>query len=387
MEAIDPEYVHFKNGKAITLKEIQQKLQNITIDAEISPIAIDYYRDHKNLLHIFLITKENIFHEEVSLGTALDIWKQSAEKITDFMEFEITPEILEEYAQYLLPPSILQKISASNAKRIYFSPSGFLHNFPFHILPIGKNQWFGTEFELIRLPNLSAIAKEHKPAIHTFSSMLALGLNHEDMNNKGFEKIARKLYKIFDDLSLNNGFFTRLKKIIIKIFSGSDLYNTHNLILGEDATVRHFFEKTDTEKFDVINIVCHGELDAKIAALRLFGDPLTVKNIVAHKITSELLITTACIANMGETREDGASGDEVEGLLKACMFAGVRSILISLWKINPTTAEEFIGTVCRYLVEGRLTKAQIYQKTLKQYLQSDDPRKFYRYAGFSLVGG
>lgn len=94
-------------------------------------------------------------------------------------------------------------------------------------------------------------------------------------------------------------------------------------------------------KADIIHLATHtffipgAPLEASI---ELVDGPLTAREIVTQQMQAQLLVLSACERGRSET----LGGEELAGLAQAFLQAGVRSLLVSLWKVNDSATAAFM---------------------------------------------
>lgn len=92
-------------------------------------------------------------------------------------------------------------------------------------------------------------------------------------------------------------------------------------------------------EFGIIHLATHGEFDAVnplFSALKLAGDrkdadgDLEAAEIFDLKIGADLIVLSACQTGLGKV----TSGDEVQGLNQAFLYAGTHALVSSLWRVS-----------------------------------------------------
>jgi CHAT domain-containing protein len=87
-----------------------------------------------------------------------------------------------------------------------------------------------------------------------------------------------------------------------------------------------------------IHVACHNRFDAEdplSSSLKLSDGDLTARDILGMSLSSELVVLSACQSGVSRT----LPGDEMMGIVRALLFAGAPSIVVSLWNAydEPTT--------------------------------------------------
>ena len=135
----------------------------------------------------------------------------------------------------------------------------------------------------------------------------------------------------------------------------------------------------------LIHLATHAEFKAEKpleSRIELAADEvLTAREILQHRLQTDLLVLSAC-----ETGQVGfLGGEELAGLSQAFLQAGVRSLLITLWKVEDLATSKLMEAFYDARQEGA-DKA----KALRQAMTSlqNDPRWSHPYywGAFVLMG-
>jgi CHAT domain-containing protein len=143
-------------------------------------------------------------------------------------------------------------------------------------------------------------------------------------------------------------------------------------------------------EYRIIHFACHGFLDEMIpmrSALVLSLDDdseedgfLQAREIANLKLDAELVVLSAC--QTGKGRLENSEG--VFGLPRMFFYAGARSIISSLWKINDKSTSEIMPEFYRHLAAGE-TKARSLRLAKLDMMKSRFSHPFY-WAAFILNG-
>jgi len=103
-----------------------------------------------------------------------------------------------------------------------------------------------------------------------------------------------------------------------------------------EATKTRFLSLAN--KFDVVHFAGHASMDPlkpMNSRLYLAKDPtqnglLTLADLYALKMNASLVVLSACETGLAQLE----TGDELIGLVRGFFFAGTRSIVASLWRVN-----------------------------------------------------
>jgi CHAT domain-containing protein len=101
------------------------------------------------------------------------------------------------------------------------------------------------------------------------------------------------------------------------------------------------------------------------------------------ELNTDLLVLSACKTGTGKIQK----GEGMLSLTRGFIFAGVKSIVTSLWTVNDKSGAVFFGFFYKNLAQQQ-SKSAALQKASMDYLQSVDNIRAHPYywAGFALIG-
>lgn len=134
---------------------------------------------------------------------------------------------------------------------------------------------------------------------------------------------------------------------------------------------------------DVLHLACHGEFRADspyFSSLTLGDGPFTLRDAAALPLAATSLVTlSACEAG----RSRVAAGDELLGLLRGFLMAGVPTVVATLWTIDDAATAELMENFYARLVDtGRPAAAM---RAAQQGLAERWPHPFY-WGAFTVYG-
>jgi len=152
------------------------------------------------------------------------------------------------------------------------------------------------------------------------------------------------------------------------------------------ANVLHNPLLTDAER---IHFAVHGFLDAErpqLSALVLAPAPgergyLTVREIFNLRLRADLIVLSACETGVGKQVE----GEGILGLARAFLFAGAKSVVVSLWNVSDRGAVELMPRFYREL-GPQTSKARALQQAKRAIVAQGKWANPYFWAPFILVG-
>jgi CHAT domain-containing protein len=286
----------------------------------------------------------------------------------------------------------------SHIENLVIVPDGILFYLPFETLVQDRNGVISSPAYLIErccisyAPSVSSLKflLNKKPGNSRPKRLLAVGNPVYSTRPPSDRQFSYK--EALREAYLENGFeFTPLvysqKEVqqISRYFKKS----TVDLYLGEKAK-EEAFKKASLEDYQIIHFACHGFQDEKfplrsalVLSLDDNGDEdgfLQGREIYHLRLNADLVVLSACQTARG--RLENAEG--VLGLPRLFFYAGAKSTISSLWKVNDRSTSELMRHFYGFLTEGK-SKAQALRLAKLRLLKSKFDHPFY-WAGFILSG-
>ncbi len=154
------------------------------------------------------------------------------------------------------------------------------------------------------------------------------------------------------------------------------------LYLGSAATKKNVVQSLYLRTTPRVHFALHGTVDAvrpELSGLELADGRLQVFDIFNLKLNADLLTLSACQTAMG--RE--VRGEGMIGLTRAFLYAGARSIVVSLWPVADRSTSDLMYDTYRNLGAGKveaLRQAKLAMASSKRYAEP------YYWAPFILSG-
>jgi CHAT domain-containing protein len=152
------------------------------------------------------------------------------------------------------------------------------------------------------------------------------------------------------------------------------------VLLNDQATV-HAFE-AEAPKAQVVHLACHAQARADnpaFSALHLADGVFTLADAAALPWQAGLVVLSACETAISRI----APGDEVQGLSRGFLAAGVPAVVASLWSVSDGSTAELMSLFYRELARGLLPAAAL--RHAQRVLAQRQPHPFH-WAAFSLHG-
>lgn len=236
------------------------------------------------------------------------------------------------------------------ARHIIFVPYGPLHSLPFHALFDGK-QFLIENYTISYAPSAS---------IHSFCQ------------RQTNTKTGRSLIFGVDD--------SRTPFVRQEVEAVAAIAPDPEVFFGSAATEKALREEGARSR--MIHIASHGQFrqdSPMFSSIRLADSYLSLYDLYHMDLPANLLTLSGCATGLSVV----AGGDELLGLSRGLLYAGARSLLLSLWDVDDRSTAEFMQSFYSNLREGT-DKAEALRSTMLE-LRSRYPHPYY-WAPFQLMG-
>ena len=192
----------------------------------------------------------------------------------------------------------------------------------------------------------------------------AASYSQEMTTNRSVERGLRQslLRKALQDLPAAKEEVQSLEKN----YAGQFLY-------GADANEKHFIEQSG--QYQIIHLAMHGLLNEKnplLSALAFtenadsdYDNFVEAHEISRLKLHAELVVLSACETGYGKFEQ----GEGVMSLARSFMYAGVSSLVVSLWQVNDGSTAMIMKSFYRNLAVG-MDKAEALQQAKLEYIKN-----------------
>jgi CHAT domain-containing protein len=153
-----------------------------------------------------------------------------------------------------------------------------------------------------------------------------------------------------------------------ELFLGAEA--NHELLLGR------------AQSSNVIHIATHGKFrpdNPMFSGIRLGDGYLHLYELYHMQLSAELLTLSGCATGLNVI----AAGDELIGLIRGALYAGARSLLLSLWDVHDHSTAKFMTNFYHRLQQGDNKAAAV--ATAAKEIRAEHPHPYY-WAPFILVG-
>lgn len=330
------EYTDLRTVQPLTHAEIQQRLP--------ATVALLAYFTSNDALYAFVVTQDRLtvhplplkfkelqraFDEE---GYLVRMTLGSDQRLHD-------PFVLQPLYERLIRP--LVEGLQGGVQTLCIVPHGLLHFMPFHALSYktagGATRALLDDYQLVYAPSATVLLDYCQQKVsHAAQPLLAVGYNG-DLHHAEAE--ARAIAQL--------------------VPGGIALVNT-------DATCEAVF--TEAAAFRWVHFACHGRFQRQaplMSHLRLAGEPLYAADVLQRlRLQADLVTLGACETG----RNKVLKGDELIGLVRAFIYAGTPSVVVSLWPVDELSTRILMERFYQELLAGQPKAAAL--RTAQQYVRN-----------------
>jgi CHAT domain-containing protein len=347
----DEEFATLQSGEAEGFETIRSTL-------EADTILLEYYQA-RGRYYVCVVARNQL--EVVPLGDAAEVRKRIALLQFQLSKFRLQPGYVSLFADQLyaateahlrelyeaLIAPIRDRLTASH---LVIVPHDILHGLPFHALFDG-DRFLIDRFTVSYAPSASVYRLCHDKPAAVDGISLIMGLPD-----------------------------AKTPCIADEVQAVSRLLPEPLVFLGPDATADELRSRGPASRF--VHIATHGLFrsdNPMFSSIRLGSGPLSVYDLYELRLAAELVTLSGCGTGLNVV----VGGDELLGLVRGLLYAGARSVLLTLWDAYDRSTAEFMETFYGHLRAGA-TKAQAAQAGMRE-VRERYRHPFY-WAPFTLVG-
>ena len=360
-----PKYYELKYvNNAASIEQIQSLLNE-------ESLLIEYFISDSTI-YIFTINKQDINIHKCNLPTEdLEVKIKNLRIALSDYHF-IGKEEEKAYQQYtqnayelyqvLLAP-VLEK-QEGNIADLYIIADGALGHLPFETFLTSMPE-DGSEYK-----DLPYLLLDYNISYH-YSAQLFYHQQTKVLTNKNTHLlVCGASYENKDTLSthrsskqkLQRSFLTSLPAIESEVNHLQELFNG-TFLYGSDANEKRF--KQDAPNSSIIHLAMHGLLNPNNPLLSSLaftedGDSLEDNFLQAYEISNmnlnaELVVLSACETGFGKFEK----GEGIMSLARAFMYAGVKSLVMSMWEVNDASTAQIMQYFYQNLANNQSKSAAL----------------------------
>ncbi len=348
----DPEYASLQQVSIATLDSVQANLREDTT-------LIEYFITGDEVL-AFVISRSDAKVVR-RLCPASRVSSQQERLRFQLEKFMLKGEYLESHGQQILNSTrrhlqemynylVAPFVGSIRTPHVTIIPHGILHFLPFHAFFNGE-KYLIDEFEISFAPSASVLkyCLDKKDVGET--SPLLVGV--ADENAPLVEEELLTLGRLFPDA---------------------------RVLRGDEATRERFVENSQASSF--LHIATHAVFrqdNPMFSSFKLADGWFTAFDLFSMSCQTNLVTLSGCQSGVSEV----TGSDDLLGLMRGFLYAGARSLLLSLWNVNDACTAALMVRFYQEWLKGTSKSTALRASMLA--IREEYPNPFY-WAPFLLVG-
>lgn len=278
-------------------------------------------------------------------------------------------------------------------QRLIVVPDGLLHYLPFEAL-INKGRYLVEDHEVSYNPSASLLGLWQDYVSRSDSAdqmeLFAVGDPEFDKQSPTLDGAKPNRNKA-RQISVARDFrLTSLPRTRDEIQYISDLFpiDRRKVLIGKESTEEAIKRET-LHRYRRLHFATHSLIDEKSpwrSGVVLTSDAeedgfLDVSEISRLKLDCDLVVVSACQTGRGKL----LSGEGVIGLSRAFLYAGARSVIVSLWNVSDNSTSQLMKSFYKHLTEG-MSNAAALRRAKLQMIGGKVTRHPYYWSSFVMIG-
>jgi CHAT domain-containing protein/tetratricopeptide (TPR) repeat protein len=348
----DSEYVSLQQVNVAGLEEVQQFLPEHTT-------LIEYFVTQQEVI-AFVVSRRaaRVVRRLAQVGDVRALQEKLSFQLEHFLlgrefinaHFEQILELTNHYLQLLHQTLIEPLLAEISTPHIVIVPHGPLHHLPFHAFYDGS-RYLIDRFEITYAPSASVLKYcMEKPDVAD-ASPLIVGVAD-----------------------------TNAPMVDIEVSTLKTIFTEADILTGERATREAFSRAARNASF--VHIATHATCrrdNPMFSSFKLADGYVTAFDLFSMDCEANLVTLSGCQSGLGRVAES----DDLLGLTRGFLYAGARSLLMSLWTVSDESTVTLMKEFYREWSTGA-TRARALQKAM-QSVRFTYPNPF-DWAPFILVG-
>ncbi len=350
LEENNPKYYSLKYDiSVIEINELKNKLS--------SDEALVEYQIMDSSLYIFVLTEKDLFTIRTSLDSSFYC---SLDYILNLKNANVTTEKRDDFNKFVKHSRRLYNVLINpiynniKGNSLLIIPSGILGYLPFEILTKPDSKVNELDYR-----NLNYLIKEF-PISYSYSSTLRFSSLFASRSYK------TKLDILFMAPEYDNTMIDSTNKSLAKLkklpFALNEVENLHSefggkVYSGADADKSRFMETAPS--YDILHLAMHTLINdsmpmysklvfSQSAANEENDVFLNTSEIYKMNLRASMVTLSACNTGRGVLKK----GEGIMSLARGFVFAGVPSVVMTLWEVQDETGLEIMQMYYKYLSDG-----------------------------------
>ncbi len=352
ISGLDPEYASLQQVSIATIDSVRKRIP------ERSTLVEFFTTGDEILVFILSPDKTRVIHPLCPAGLVASLQERLGFQLENFMLerghaathsrkiLETTRRRLQELYQHLVAP-FMDEI---HTPHIIIVPHGTLHFLPFHALHDGE-KYLIDKYEISYAPSAAVLKYCLEKSDVPSESPLLMGVADENA-----------------------------PLVEAEISTLSRLFPNARVLLNEGATRAAFTENSRISSF--IHIATHAIFrndNPMFSSFKLADGWFPALDVFSMTCQTNLVTLSGCQSGVSEV----TGGDDLLGLMRGFLYAGARSLLLSLWNVND---ESTAALMVRFYQEWQQTASKSGAlRSAMLAIKDEHPNPFY-WAPFFLIG-
>lgn len=303
-------------------------------------------------------------------------------------------------------------VSSLGNKRLLVVGDGILHRIPFDALrdPAGANdEPVLVRHEVVTIPSASVLSalQVEGPAESVAPKLIAVLADPVFDDNdprvqspvvaESTQPEETSLYQALGEANESDvrKSLPRLSSSLEEVRVINDLTATSDRLVSKDFSAnREFVTGGELSQFRIIHFAAHGlfndehpELSGLVLSRvdergRKIDGFVRADDIYGLRLNADLVVLSACRTGLGRS----VSGEGLLGVTRGFMYAGSRSVLATLWKVNDDATSELMQYFYTAMLKDGLSPSAALRVAKIRMLQKEHWRSPYYWAAFVMQG-
>jgi len=348
----DPEYVSLQQVQIAELASVQQFISEDTT-------VVEYFSTKEEIL-AFVISRNSarVIRRLAPPSRIQALQQRLAFQLEKFLLGEDfvnahSEQIMEATLHYLraLYDALIAPLGLeTTASRLIVIPHGTLHSLPFQAFFDGE-QYLIDRVEITYAPS---------------ASVLRYCMNKPDISEQ-----SPLILAVADELA---------PKVEDEALVLADMFPAARTFVGSAATRKIFAETAPSSDF--VHIATHASFrqdNPMFSSFKLSDGYVTAMDLFSMECGTNLVTLSGCKSGLSEV----SGSDDLLGLMRGFLYAGARSLLISLWNVNDESTVRLMTEFYRAW-QGGVRKGEALRHAMRE-VRRVYPNPFY-WAPFFIVG-
>ena len=370
-----PRYFALKYDRSvINMSELSEQLRT-------DEVLLEYVLSD-SVLTIFCLDRENNFFFQISVDT---VFYDALDQLINVKNFDMSQHSKEDMVVFIQDANVLWEYLIDSVytqikdKKLIIVPDGLLGYLSFDLLLSSPN--IPDELDYKLLPYLF---KEF-PLSYSYSSSLRFNSYFQSKETTTHELIAFAPDLKFDKEQASG--LSSLPNSLNEAKEVAQIFN-RDAYLKEDATKLRFL--TDAMDYKIIHLAMHTIINDSLpmlSELLFYGDngalsdsKMRTYEVFGLDLSAELVVLSACNTGAGQLQK----GEGIMSLARGFIYAGVPSIMLTLWEVQDKATAGIMQYFYENLKEGNRKDVAL-QKAKLDYLSNANRLNSHPYYWSSFI--